>query len=145
MENWKNSIVDSFTGLSRSEKMMMPFAMLGMLTLGSLAWKVAAGFTKYFLLPRRNIYARYGKGWAIVTGASDGIGKQYAFELAKEGFSIILVGRDEQKLNAVAKEIQDTLQNKVFTQIVVFDFATLATPESVQVLESKLDAVVSGK
>lgn len=33
----------------------------------------------------------------------------------------------------------------VFTQIVVFDFATLASPESVQELEQKLSAVTSGK
>lgn len=32
-----------------------------------------------------------------------------------------------------------------FTKIIVFDFATLATPESVQELESKLKAATDGK
>jgi len=40
-----------------------------------------------------------------VTGATDGLGKQYAFEMAKEKFHILLIGRDEEKLKAVAKEI----------------------------------------
>ena len=48
---------------------------MGALTLGSFAWKAAAGITKYFLLPKRDLFSRYGKGWAIVTGATDGLGK----------------------------------------------------------------------
>ncbi len=41
------------------------------------------------------------------------------------------MGRDEAKLKAVAKEIQEKFKGMSFTQIVVFDFANLATPESV--------------
>jgi len=33
------------------------------------------GFWKYCLLWRKNLKDRYGGGWALVTGASDGIGK----------------------------------------------------------------------
>jgi len=28
--------------------------------------------------PSKNLFKRYGGGWAVVTGASDGIGKAYA-------------------------------------------------------------------
>ena len=75
MSNWINCIADSLSGLSKTGKIMIPFALVGVLTLGSFAWKAAAGFTKYFLLPRRDLFSRYGKGWAIVTGATDGLGK----------------------------------------------------------------------
>jgi 17beta-estradiol 17-dehydrogenase / very-long-chain 3-oxoacyl-CoA reductase len=110
---------------------MIPLALVGVATLSSFALTALFGVTKYWLLPRRDLHSRYGKGWAIVTGATDGLGKQYAFELAKEKFHIILVGRDEEKLKAVAKEIQERFNWMSFTKIVVFDFATLATPESV--------------
>ena len=52
---------------------------------------------------------RYGpKGtWAVVTGATDGIGKAIAFELASRGFNIVLVSRNAEKLNATAKEIRE--------------------------------------
>ena len=40
---------------------------------------------------------RYGK-WAVVTGATDGIGQAIAKELARRGMSILLVGRNAEKL-----------------------------------------------
>ena len=43
-------------------------------------------------------------GWAIVTGASSGIGKALAFEFAKGGFDLFLTGRNETALAEVAAE-----------------------------------------
>jgi len=43
---------------------------------------------------------------AIVTGASRGIGKAIALALAKQGRHVVLVARDEAKLNAVKGEIE---------------------------------------
>lgn len=52
---------------------------------------------------------RYGKDtWAVVTGATDGIGKAMAQELARRGFNLVLVSRSIDKLNSVAKELQGT-------------------------------------
>lgn len=42
----------------------------------------------------------------LITGASDGIGKQTAFELAKMEAELILVGRNPQKIAATAEEIR---------------------------------------
>lgn len=49
--------------------------------------------------------AREGR-WAVVTGASSGIGRAHAFELAERGFSVLLVGRDQQRLAATAAELE---------------------------------------
>jgi len=59
-------------------------------------------------------------GWAVITGASDGIGKAYAFELAKRGFNIFLISRTLSKLNAVAEEIEN--KYKVETRVKSVDF-----------------------
>lgn len=39
---------------------------------------------------------------AIVTGASDGIGKSIAIKLTKEGYKVVLFGRDKQRLAEVS-------------------------------------------
>ncbi|OCH94860.1 NAD-P-binding protein [Obba rivulosa] len=44
--------------------------------------------------------------WAIVTGASDGIGKAIAQELYDKGFNLILHGRSEQKVRAVVEGLR---------------------------------------
>jgi short-subunit dehydrogenase len=43
---------------------------------------------------------------AVVTGASDGIGKQVALKLAKEGVSLALIGRDDGRLNETKQEVE---------------------------------------
>lgn len=43
----------------------------------------------------------------IVTGASDGIGKSIAIELAKEGHKLVLFGRNEERLKSVAAQAGD--------------------------------------
>uniref|UniRef100_A0AAV2J8C9 Uncharacterized protein n=1 Tax=Knipowitschia caucasica TaxID=637954 RepID=A0AAV2J8C9_KNICA len=63
---------------------------------------------------------RYGQ-WAVVTGATSGIGKAYATELARRGLDIVLVSRSEDKLQQVAKEIDEIYGRK--TVIVQVDFA----------------------
>ncbi len=44
---------------------------------------------------------KYGS-WAIVTGASSGIGKARAFEIAKKEINLVLVSRNQKGLNALA-------------------------------------------
>lgn len=39
----------------------------------------------------------------VITGASDGIGKQIALRLAKEGTKLALIARNEEKLNEVSR------------------------------------------
>ena len=47
---------------------------------------------------------RYGQdSWAVVTGASDGIGKGVCMELAARGFNIVLIARNITKIEEVAK------------------------------------------
>ena len=46
--------------------------------------------------------------WAAVSGASEGIGRGYALELARRGLNVVLLSRSREKLEKVAREIRET-------------------------------------
>ena len=60
------------------------------------------------MLPARNQLDKYGKdSWVVITGATDGIGKQLCFDFAALGFKIVLVSRSLDKLKSVASEVNE--------------------------------------
>jgi short-subunit dehydrogenase len=50
----------------------------------------------------------YQDRWAVVTGASSGLGRGLAVRLAERGMSLVLTGRNESRLNEVAHQIRFT-------------------------------------
>ncbi|XP_045573039.1 very-long-chain 3-oxoacyl-CoA reductase isoform X2 [Salmo salar] len=84
------------------------------------SWICWCGFRVYVLSKvwQTDLKA-YGQ-WAVVTGATSGIGKAYANELARRGLDIVLVSRSKDKLHIVAKEIES--QHGRQTQIIQTDF-----------------------
>jgi len=70
----------------------------------NLCTKAVLNVYKTFLRPGKDL-KKYGQ-WAVVTGATDGIGKAYAFAFAKKGMSVLLISRTESKLKDVKKEIE---------------------------------------
>ena len=62
-----------------------------------------------------------GNAWAVITGASSGIGKALALEFAARGYHVFLTGRNESALRTVAAECER--QSKVQTRVHVADLA----------------------
>lgn len=75
----------------------------------------------------------------LVTGASDGIGKEAALTYARHGASLILLGRNEEKLRHVAQQVKDEGQA---AQRFILDMAT-CTPEACQQLASEIATTTS--
>jgi short-subunit dehydrogenase len=72
---------------------------------------------------------------ALVTGASTGLGKEFARQLAAEGYNLILVARREDALQAVANEIQSDCPVEAHT--LVADLCDPGAPETIaRVVES---------
>jgi hypothetical protein len=57
--------------------------------------------TRAFTLEQVRLRERYGP-WAVVTGASDGIGREFASRLAEAGFNLVLAARRKGTLEEVA-------------------------------------------
>lgn len=64
---------------------------------------------------------RYGP-WAVVTGASSGIGAEFARQLAGAGLSVVLVARRVERMKELSKEICENYP--VETLIIPADLAT---------------------
>ncbi|XP_052501282.1 17-beta-hydroxysteroid dehydrogenase type 3 [Budorcas taxicolor] len=77
-------------------------------------------FLHFWKVLPRSFLKSMGK-WAVITGAGDGIGKAYSFELARQGFNVVLISRTLEKLQAIAAEIEWTIGSTV--KIIQADFA----------------------
>lgn len=102
-----------------------PWWVVVLFALGSLSiLKFSLSFLRWvfvnFLRPAKNL-KKYGS-WALVTGPTDGIGKAFAFQLARKGLNLVLVGRSPSKLKDVSDGIL-AKYGKTQIKTVVVDFS----------------------
>jgi len=70
------------------------------------------------------------KHYALITGASSGIGLAFAEEFARNGYNLILVARRDQKLRAISSQLQQKYGIQVIA--VCLDLSRAEAPESIQ-------------
>jgi short-subunit dehydrogenase len=84
------------------------------------------------------------KGYALITGASAGIGAVYADRLARRGYDLILVARNRAKLDAVARAISGETGRRVETIAAdLTDPADLGKVEAVLRTDGRITALVN--
>jgi len=108
---------------------------IGALLLLSQALSLLLVLFRTLIRPGKNL-RKFGE-WAIVTGATDGIGKAMAFELARKGCSVLLLSRSE-KLALVKAELSAKHPN-VAVQTEAIDFSRFSSGEAKKLREKIAD------
>eukprot|EP00903_Cladosiphon_okamuranus_P007631 g7400.t1 len=104
----------------------------GLVLVRSALCLLGAVFTT-FLRPGKNL-KKYGE-WAVVTGATDGIGKAMAFEMAKKGMSVLLISRTESKLVGAEAELKAACP-KVSVEHLAIDYSNFDASLQAKVAEA---------
>lgn len=73
--------------------------------------------------------ARIQRPLALVTGASAGIGREFALLLAERGYDLVVVARREERLVALKKEAAEKFG--VRTKVIVEDLSHIAAPRRI--------------
>lgn len=109
---------------------------IGLLTTSYLFFKTVQ-FSLLYLRPSKLPQYLEKDSWALVTGASDGIGLGFAEELCQRGFNVIIHGRNPLKLQKVkealnrdypSREIRLLIADALATATPLLDLDTLVEP-----------------
>jgi short-subunit dehydrogenase len=84
-------------------------------------------------------FTSYGS-WALVTGASAGIGEAFARTLARQGLGVVLTARREDRLRALAGELESA--HGVPTRTIPLDLSVEGAPDRLVAATADLDVGV---
>ena len=67
--------------------------------------------------------------WVLISGASEGIGRELAKQFAANQFKLVLMARNESRLTGLANELKD--KHRIETKSIVGDLSDRETPERI--------------
>jgi len=114
---WPWIYIGGFLGFLLGIVSVVPFAILSW-----ALWEARP----LFQAQHPSLRERYGD-WALVTGASSGLGSEFARALAREGISVVLTARREERLQELASELEKA--HRVSTRVVAADLADPSAAE----------------
>jgi len=116
---WPMAYIGGLGGFFLGLLSLLPFAAVTL-----ALWESADHFAK----PPLRLRERYGD-WALITGASSGIGAEFARAIAREGINCALTARRTERLEALAAELEQTWN--VETRVISADLTTRRGPDQI--------------
>jgi len=92
-------------------------------SVGFVAWCFSSLRTHQGVYTAKSFRQRYGD-WAIVAGASEGLGAAWADSLCEHGINVLLVARRENALNEVARDLLSTPKVRCQVDTLVQDLSS---------------------
>ena len=111
---------------------------VGCLVLLRFAFHLLSSLYTFFVRPAKSLKG-FGQ-WGVVTGATDGIGKALAMELARKGMNVVLMSRTQSRLKDARAEILSKYP-KVQVEILAVDFNRIDDSSVREELQRTLDQV----
>ncbi|KAF4553060.1 Short chain dehydrogenase-like protein 29 [Elsinoe fawcettii] len=112
-----------------------PFTAIGLLTTSYLTYR-AFSFLYTHLRPSSLPKYQHGRPyttWALITGASDGIGYGFAESLLSRGFNVLLHGRNPSKLSGIQSRLS-SLYPAAQIQTVIADASTFSPSDIINIV-----------
>lgn len=94
-----------FTKVSDYPQLSKTMMIIGGLYLTKQAISLLKWCAKYLIPFPNNLKKKYGDGWVIITGGSEGIGKSLAEQMIQQKFKVLLIARDQSKLNLTVSDL----------------------------------------
>ncbi|KAG9104335.1 hypothetical protein FRC07_009814, partial [Ceratobasidium sp. 392] len=102
-------LCDTFAAFTRDHSCTaLTLSAVGAAVVAGLGYSIIQFLLQTFILSGQSL-SKYGAkngAWAVVTGATDGIGREFASQLAKAGFNVFIASRTQDKLDAFASELK---------------------------------------
>ena len=119
------------------------FALLGISLLAYYIYKIGSDI--YVLFIHKSTLPRYlspssSNSYALITGASDGIGRGCAEELISRGFNVILHGRNPTKLERVKTELLAQWPTRQVRTLILDAAASARDPDAIKAKTSELES-----